>query len=95
MQQNNILLVSGPKGESTGDSQDEEGGDEEEIGHVDDGEDDDDDMEEEPQGAISGGTEEQWTVSEFETRNSLQSIILVLTCMCTLPKALHFFDLGR
>ena len=67
------MLALGPKGESTGDSQDEEGGDEEEIGHVDDGEDDDDDMEEEPQGAISGGTEEQWTVSEllheFETSN--------------------------
>ena len=50
-------------------------------------------MEEEPQGAISGGTEEQWTVSEllseFDRSNSLK------TCMSILAKALHFYDLGR
>ena len=56
--------MKGPKGEGTGDSQDEDVDDEEEeIGHVDDGE--DDDMDDEPQTGVltSGGVEEHWTVS--------------------------------
>ena len=60
-----LYVIKGPKGEGTGDSQDEDvAEEEEEIGHVDDGEDDDMD-DEPPTGVLSSGVEEHWTVSNL------------------------------
>ena len=58
-----LRVHAGPKGENTGDSQDEDGvEEEEEVGRVNDG--DDDEMEDEPQTEVlPEGIEEHWTVS--------------------------------
>ena len=58
-----LYINTGPKGENTGDSQDEDTAEEEEeVGQVNDG--DDDEMEDEPPtGALTGGIEEHWSVS--------------------------------
>ena len=63
-----LYYIKGPKGEGTGDSQDEDvAEEEEEIGHVDDGE--DDDMDDEPQtGVLSSGVDEHWTVSNLNLK---------------------------
>ena len=65
MLRNSFFLpaYTGPKGENTGDSQDEDTvEEEEEVGRVNDG--DDDEMEDEPPTVgLTGGMEEHWEVS--------------------------------